>query len=78
MGVDVKTMDKETLSYYNTNSNDFIENTLNVDFAEIQNKFMDKLQAKITCLSSMLLMNMVLWLKLQGFMSASSVLWKSM
>ena len=45
MGVDVKTMDKETLSYYNTNSNDFIENTLNVDFAEIQNKFMDKLQA---------------------------------
>ena len=61
MGVDVKTMDKETLSYYNTNSNDFIENTLNVDFAEIQNKFMDKLQAKITCLSSMLLMNMVLW-----------------
>ena len=38
-------MDKETLKYYNTNSNDFIENTLNVDFAHIQNKFMDKLRA---------------------------------
>ena len=38
-------MDKETLNYYNTNSNDFIENTLNVDFTGIQNKFMDKLQA---------------------------------
>lgn len=37
-------MDKETLIYYNTNSKDFIENTLNVDFGHIQNIFIDKLQ----------------------------------
>lgn len=37
-------MDKETLTYYNTNSKDFVENTLNVDFTLIQNKFIDKLK----------------------------------
>lgn len=33
----------ETLTYYNTNARSFIENTVNVDFTDTQNKFLDKL-----------------------------------
>ena len=33
----------ETLSYYNKNAKTFIEGTVNVEFSDMQNKFLDKL-----------------------------------
>lgn len=34
---------QETLSYYNTNAKSFIDATVNVDFSDVQNKFLEKL-----------------------------------
>ena len=36
---------KRTLTYYNTHAQSFTQATLNVDFTDIQNKFLDKLPA---------------------------------
>ena len=33
----------KTISYYNSNAQEFVEGTANVDFSAVQNKFMDKL-----------------------------------
>ncbi len=35
----------KTLSYYNTNAQEFIQNTLDVDFSYVQNKFLSRLEA---------------------------------
>lgn len=35
----------QTLSYYNTNAQAFTEGTVNVNFSQTQNRFLDKLQA---------------------------------
>lgn len=37
--------ENNTLTYYNLNAKTFTEGTVNVDFSETQNKFMDKLDA---------------------------------
>lgn len=34
---------QETLAYYNTNAKSFIDSTVNVDFSDVQNKFLEKL-----------------------------------
>lgn len=34
----------KTLSFYNTNAQEFVEGTLNVDFSNVQNKFLNKLK----------------------------------
>ena len=34
---------QETLSYYNTNAKSFTDATVNVDFSDVQNKFLEKL-----------------------------------
>lgn len=41
---------QDTLLYYNKNANVFAESTINVDFTEIQNYFLDKLNAGVTIL----------------------------
>ena len=40
----------KTLSYYNTNAKEFTESTVNVDFAETQNKFLSKVGARASIL----------------------------
>ena len=36
-------MKNDTLQYYNQNAGSFIEGTVSVDFSDIQNKFINKL-----------------------------------
>lgn len=33
-----------TIDYYNKNANQFVENTVNVEFHHMQNRFLEKLQ----------------------------------
>lgn len=41
---------KSTIDYYNTNAGEFAKGTKNVDFAHMQNRFLDKLTRKATIL----------------------------
>ena len=39
-------MKNKTLDYYNKNADNFVANTISVDFKKTQDKFLDKLQGK--------------------------------